>query len=77
MDKAIKTSLMKALKEGWLYDWIVDNQYDLTREELATIAAETAFCLFQDDDPKPTLEQRRESLALQIDEIYIVEEEDE
>lgn len=76
MDKATKTSLVEAIKKGELDDWIGNHQYDLTREELATIAIETAFALFQDYEPQMTIAQRRATLATNIDQIYIVEEDE-
>ena len=61
MTKQLYKSLIKAAKEGNLFDWLYSESYQLDKDELSLVARELAYALQQPD--RPDSEFRRGTLV--------------
>ena len=66
----MKKELLQALKECRLYDYIANNYWRLSKEELAFIGKELAFAVYQvlKDDEKLVFNEMQENVENDIKE---------
>lgn len=45
MTKELKESLISAIKEDTLFDWLYEHSYEMTSDEILIVARELAYCI--------------------------------
>lgn len=65
----MKKELLQALKECRLYDYIANNYWRLSKEELAFIGKELAFAIYQvlKDDEKLVFNEMIDNVETELD----------
>ena len=65
----MKKELLQALKERNLYDYIANNYWRLSKEELAFIGKELAFAVYQvlKDDEKLVFDEMIDNVETELD----------
>lgn len=63
MNRELIQGLLKAIDEKKVYDWLSDNYWKLSKDELATISKELAYALEGGD-----LEDLKDTLLMDLEE---------
>lgn len=77
MTKKMKEGLIDGVKLDCLFDWLCNNNYKISKEELTTIAKELAFALYMAKRylPKSKQEKIENEIINELnDRIYVDEE---